>query len=158
MRRWLLLVAVVSLAGCGEPAVDVSIPPRGDDEHVADLAGILDEPALEATLSALRADDLDIVALTYETEQATCGEAVRAARTFVRDWGADVAIVAVARPGDFASDEEARRRCLGVQPLDDRAIPGSLREEIAEVLVPPRTATNDWDAAFLIAAQALGDA
>lgn len=154
MRSW-LLIGVALLVSCGEPPVDVSFPEREADQHVLDQAGILDADALESRLAEVAADGSDIVALTYETEQASCGEAFRAAREFVRTWDADIALVAVARPGDFTSDDEQRQRCLGVQPLDDRAIPGSLRERIAEELVPPKAAANDWDAAFEVAVDAL---
>lgn len=152
MRRWCLAAAVL-LAACGEPAVDVTIPEREPEQQVADLAGILDAGALEERLGGL--DDKDIVVLTYETDQASCGEAFRAAGEFVRAWEADIALVAVARPGDFASDDEQRQRCLGVQPLDDRSVPGALREQIAEELIPPKAAVNDWDGAFGAAVEAL---
>ena len=154
MRSW-LLIGVVLLVSCGEPPVDVTIPERDADQHVLDRADILDVDALEARLADVAADGTDVVALTYETEQASCGEAFRAARQFVRRWDADVALVAVARPGDFASKDEQRQRCLGVQPLDDRAVPGALRERIAEELVPPKAAANDWDGAFGVAVDAL---
>lgn len=154
MRRWLAVVALV-LAACGEPPVDVEIPQRDGDAHVLDNAGVLDEQALDERLRAAAADGTDIVALTYETEQASCGEAFRAAREFVRAWEADIALVAVAEPGDFTSDDPARERCLGVQPLQDRAVPADLREQIAEELVPPKAADNDWDSAFAVAVDAL---
>lgn len=154
MRSW-LLIGVLLLVSCGEPPVDVSIPQRESGQHVLDQAGILDADALEAHLAEVEADGSDIVALTYETEQASCGEAFRAAREFVRTWEADIALVAVARPGDFTSTDEQRQRCLGVQPLDDRAVPASLRERIAEELVPPKAKDNDWDGAFDVAVDAL---
>lgn len=154
MRSWLLL-GIVLVVSCGEPPVDVSFPEREAEQHVLDQAGILDADALEARLAEVAGEGLDIVALTYETQQASCGEAFRAAREFVRTWDADIALVAVARPGDFGSTDEQRQRCLGVQPLDDRAIPGALRERIAEELVPPKASANDWDAAFDVAVDAL---
>ena len=154
MRKGLLLLAVM-LAACGEPAVDVDIAPRDGGRHVADQAGILDAEALEQRLADAEDEGLDIVALTYESEQANCGEAYRAAREFVRTWEADVALVAVAKPGDFESSEQTRQRCLGVQPLDDRGLPGDLREQIAEELVPPKAGANDWDGAFAVAVDAL---
>ena len=156
MRKTLLLAAaLVVAAACGEPAPDISIPARPDGDHVADTAGILDEEALEERLRTVAEDGHDIVALTYETQQAGCGEAYRAAREFVRTWKADIALVAVAQPGDFTSDDEARERCVGVEPLESRAVPGDLREQIAEQLVPAKTADNDWDGAFAVAVDAL---
>ena len=155
MRSGVLLL-VVLMTACGEPAVDVEISAREERQHVLDQAGILDAEALEQRLDTAQEDaGLDIVALTYESEQANCGEAYRAAREFVRTWEADVALVAVADPGDFTSTEQTRQRCLGVQPLDDRGIPGDLREQIAEELVPPKAADNDWDGAFAVAVEAL---
>lgn len=151
--RSLLLALLISLLGaCGEPPIDVAIRERVGDERVLDEAGILDAAALEQHLAG---HGVDVVALAYETPQASCGEAFRAGAAFVRAWEADVAIVAVARPGDFTSDEETRVRCLGLTPLDDRAISADVRERIAEVIVPPITATNDWTRAFTAAADAL---
>lgn len=155
--RKTLLVALALLAACGEPAVDVEIPSRSAGQHVVDEAGILDAPALEQRLAAEADRGTDIVALTYETREASCGEAFRAARQFVAEWEADVAIVAVARPGDFEATTATRQRCVGVQPLDDRAVPGALREKIAEELVPPEAADNDWDGAFTVAIDALAE-
>lgn len=153
-----VVAAVLVLAACGEPEPDVTLPERTDGAHVADQAEILDaadRADLERRLAEIAADGPDIVALTYETQQANCGEAYRAAKRFVERWDADVALVAVAAPGDFESTEATRERCLGVQPRDDRAVPGGLREEIAETLVPPKTAGNDWHGAFVVAADAL---
>ncbi len=155
MRNVLAAVVLVLLVACGEPPVDVAVPEREQGQHVLDNAGILDEARLEARLADVASGGPDIVALTYETEQASCGEAFRAAREFVRTWNADVAVVAVARPGDFTSDDQGRERCVGVQPLQDRAVPGSLRERIAEELVPPKASANDWDGAFEVAVDAL---
>lgn len=156
MRRWLLMAAVL-LTACGEPPADVAIPPRATGDHVVEKAGILDAQALESRLAEIADSGMDIVALTYETQEATCGEAFRAAREFVGIWEADVALVAVARPGDFTSDDPGRQRCFGVQPRDDRGISGALRERIAEELVPPRASANDWDGAFRVAVDALVD-
>ena len=154
MRKAVVAVALIA-AACGEPAVDVSLGGR-DGRHVDDQAGILQAEELDAHLSALAADGgLDIVALTYETSQASCGEAFRAGQEFVEAWGADVAVVAVAQPGDFTDTGDTRQRCLGVQPRDDRAVSGDVRERIAEQIVPPLAARNDWDAAFRAAADEL---
>ena len=147
--------AALLLVGCGEPPIDVEIPERTGTERVADLAEILDVEALEARLEEAAQDGTDIVALTYETEQAGCGEAYRAAQEFVQQWAADVALVAVAQPGDFAAQEEGRERCFGLQPRAGGDVPGGLREQIAEVLVPAETADNDWDGAFAVAVDAL---
>lgn len=158
MIRRVVAAAILLLAtiACGEPPIDVAIPER--DGHVADLAGILDLEALDARLVAIEQAGLDVVALTYTTAQANCGEAFRAGLEMATAWEADVALVAVARPGDFASTEDGRERCLGLRPVDEFAVPGGLREEIAEILVPPIAADNDWDGAFLAAADRLAEA
>lgn len=150
-------IGLAVLTGCGEPAIDVDLPQRAGDERVADLAGILDADALEARLAEAAQDGMDIVALTYETEQAGCGEAYRAAQEFVAAWEADVALVAVARPGDFTSEEEERERCFGLQPAAGNDVAGGLRELIAEELVPEESADNDWNGAFGVAVDALMD-
>jgi hypothetical protein len=155
IRLLTALLCAVLLTACGEPALDVDFPPR--DGHVADLAGILDTDALNARLEEIAADGLDVVALTYTTEQANCGEAFRAGLAFATEWEADVAVVAVARPGDFQSTEDDRVRCLGLRPVDDFAVSRTVREDIAEVLVPPIAADNDWDQAFVVAADRLAE-
>jgi uncharacterized membrane protein YgcG len=157
MRRAVLLVLLVALTGCGEPEIVAEIPPRPEGQHVSDQAGILAAGALEARLAQVAEAGPDIVVLTYETEQFSCGEAFRAGKDFVETWAADIAVVAIAKPGDFTSDDDDRQRCLGVQPRDDRSVPGDLRERIAEELVPPQTAENDWDGAVLTAVDALAD-
>lgn len=153
--RKALLMALVLLAACGEPEIDVAIPAREPAQHVADLAGILSDELAESVALAREVEDLDVAVLTYETEQASCGEAYRAGKQLVADWGADVAIVAVARPGDFASTDTDRERCVGVQPRNDDVVDGDLRETIAEEIVPPLAADNSWDEAVLAALQAL---
>lgn len=149
------ILTAVALVACGEPEVDVVLPERPAGEHVLDEAGVLDKGQLHNRLMEVAAQGLDIVALTFETEQASCGEAFRAGTQFVALWDADVAIVAVAHPGDFTASDQPRTRCLGVQPRDTRDVPGDLRERIAEELVPPLTAQNDWTGAFLVAIDAL---
>lgn len=157
MRRWLLVVALL-LVACGEPPVDVAIPPREGEGRVADLAGILDVAAVEDALDdASAATALDTVALTYTTEQASCGEAFRAGGALLAAWDADVALVAVARPGDFEATGADRERCVGIRPADDFAVPSGLREEIAERLVPPLAADNRWTDAFVVAAERLAE-
>ncbi|MBA2529853.1 MAG: hypothetical protein H0V19_07835 [Euzebyales bacterium] len=157
--RRALLAAVLAglLLGCGEPPVDVAIPAREPGEHVLDQAGILAGSALPERLEALAADGLDVVALTYETEQAGCGEAFRAGGELTAAWDADVALVAVARPGDFEASGQARQRCLGVRPRDERAVPGALRQRIAEEIVPRFARRNDWRGAFEMAADVLAE-
>lgn len=152
MRRHLL--GLVLLAACGEPAVDVAIPAREPSQHVLDLADVLDDDALERRLAAL---DVDVVALTYETEQASCGEAFRAGRELVAAWDADVAIVAVAAPGDFTSTAADRERCLGVQ-AGAAVVSGGVREQIAEEVAPPLAGENDWQGAFDAAVEELAEA
>lgn len=154
-RALLLMVLGLALLACGEPPVDVTIPPRQDDARIADQAGVLDAAAVNEALAAADADGRDIVVLTYETPQAGCGEAYRAAQEFVARWDADVALVAVARPGDFASQEENRQRCVGIQPRDPRGLPAGLREQIAEEIVPPHAGENDWTGAFTAAIEAV---
>lgn len=160
MRRRLLAAVVMAAlaAACGEPPVAVEMPPRSEGQQVADLAGVLDESQrqdLQDRLEALAAAGDDIVTLTYETDDATCGEAYRAANQFVRAWDADIALVAVARPGDFQATGEQRQRCVGVQPAEERAVDGDLRERIAEEIVPAHTGDNDWHGAFVAAVEAL---
>jgi hypothetical protein len=151
MRSTLLLLLAAALVACGEPEPDLTLPDRPEGEHVLDEAGVLDKGQLHDRLSQLSSDGLDIIALTFETDQAGCGEAFRAAGLFVQRWSADIAVVAVAKPGDFTSTEDSRVRCLGVQPRDTRAVPADVREEIAEELVPPLAAENDWTGAFTVA-------
>lgn len=148
-----VVLTAMPLLACSEPDVDVRIPER--DGHVADLAGILQTEALEARLEQIAADGLDIVALTYTTPQANCGEAFRAGGQMVARWQADVALVAVARPGDFSATGEDRERCLGLRPIDDYSISRDLREEVVEALVPPLAVDNRWNEAFGAAADAL---
>lgn len=155
----LVAVAVLLLSGCGEPPVDLDVPNRGPDQAVLDRAGILDTPEIEERLRAF--DDRDVVALTYETEQASRGEAQRAGQLLVREWDADVVLVAVARPGDFFSmvvdreDPRDRQRFFGIEPADNFEVPGSVREEIVEGTIPPIAAENDWQQVFVTAAEDL---
>ncbi len=153
-RGWAVAAALAATAvGCGEPAVDLELPER--DGHVADLAGIAGDD-LDGRLADVEAETgLDIVVLTYETGQANCGEAFRAGGELVGAWDADVAVVAVAAPGDFTSTEDGRERCLGVRPRDEHAVPAGLREEIAEGIVPPIAAENRWDEALQAAVDRL---
>lgn len=157
MRELAAAVALCALlAACGEPPIGIDIPDRADGQQVLDTAGILDGDEMEEALDTVRSNrDLDIVALAYETEAANCGEAFRAGGALLEAWDADIAVVAVARLGDFRSTGEDRRRCLGIRPRNEFAVPGSVREEIVEVRVPPLARENDWQAAFGVAVDGL---
>jgi hypothetical protein len=160
------LAVLVTLVGlllpaCGEPPVDLDVPRRASGQVVLDQAGILDEAEIEKHLRAF--EERDVVALTFETEQASRGEARRAGQLLVREWDADVVLVAVARQGDFDStivdreDPRDRQRFFGIEPADTFDVPGGLREEIVEETVPPIAADNDWQQVFVTAAQDLRD-
>jgi len=149
------VIAAAALVGCGEPAIAIDIPQRDEDAHVADVAMIL-SPDVEQTVAKASADsDLDIAVLTYETPQASCGEAFRAGAELVQAWSADVAVVAVARPGDFSATGDTRERCVGVRPRDEALVSGGLRERIATEVVPPLAASNRWDDAIEAAVSAI---
>lgn len=150
------LVALLALAGCGEQEVDLTIPEREEGQVVLDQADVLDAERVADALSSL--DPVDAVAVVYETPQANAGEADRAGEAVNDAWGSDVALVAVAVPSDFASEDEAtRERFFGVRPAGVRDVPASLRERLAEEIVPPLAADNQWTAAFVAAAEALAD-
>lgn len=158
MRRVVLalVAATLVLTACGEPDVDLELPPRETGQHVLDTAGILSgtESGTEVAerLADLAEAGLDLVAVTYETPQASLGENRRAGSLVVEEWGADIALVAVAVPGDFAStDADSRRRFFGLEPADTFAVPGGLRERIAEERAPPLAEANDWPAVFTMA-------
>ena len=93
------------------------------------------------------------MALTYTVEGANCGEAFRAGREFVQAWEADVAVVAVAEPGDF--DDADGDRCVGLAPLDDFELGRGTREEVSEVIWPPLIDDNAWGEIFDVAADEL---
>lgn len=157
MRRLVAVAALaLALTAC-EPAVDLTIPERQPGQVLLDQAGILDE-RVEQRLRAAGEGGRDIVALTYETEQAGRGEANRAGRRLLDEWDADLALVAVARPGDFTStDADRRERVFGLEAVDAYDVPRGLREEIVETLVPPIARENDWPAVFLLAVDRLED-
>lgn len=160
MRHWGLAVAAtlaVLAAACGEPEPDIDLPAREDGQLVADLAGVLDEDDVAAAFAELAAQGWDAAALTFETPQANMGEAQRAGRELVDAWGVDVVVVAVARPGDFESDEPDRRRAVGVEAPSARAVPGSLREDVANEAMGPHAEENAWSEAFVDAAEWLAD-
>jgi hypothetical protein len=146
--RRFVAVGLLVLAACGEPAVDAPLPAREPGAVMVDDAGLLGAQ-VRARLERM---PVDVVALTFESPDASLGHADRAGRALLEAWGADVALVAVARPGDFAStDEEARQRFFGVVAADVRAVSRTARERIADEIVPPLAAVNDWEAAFLAA-------
>lgn len=157
-RRAALVLALALTAACaGEPAVPLEVPVRADGAQVLDLAGIVDDEALAARLSELREAGHDTVAVTWETPEASMGMADRLGRKVLDTWDADIALVAVAVPGDFDASGEERDRFFGLFAREVRAVPAGLREHIAEELVPPIAARNDWDDAFREAAAALAD-
>lgn len=140
------------LTGCGEPAVDFDPPAREAGQHVLDEAELLEGSDVPGRLAALAETGLDVVAVTYESPQAGLGENRRAGQLMVEEWGADIALVAVAVPGDFTStDTETRSRFFGLESADQFAVPRGLRERIAEELAPPLAAENDWHAVFSMA-------
>ena len=145
----LLLALVTGLAACGEPEVALEPPPRGADEHVHDEVGVIDA-SVGARLDALGADTgLDVVALAYEDDRASLGQADRAGTRLLDAWDADIVLVAVAFPGDFTNpDPDARQRYFGVTATDRFTVTRDLRERIVEDAVPGPAADNDWTAAF----------
>ena len=152
--RAAVVVGAALAAACGEPPLAIELPARERGAHVADLAGVLDAGAVDERLAALEGDTgIDVVALVYEAEAANCGEAFRAGGALVEAWDADVAVVAVARPGGFDVEDAGRERCLGVRPRSERLVPPAVREEIAEELLPPLARERRWDDAVLVAAE-----
>lgn len=132
-----------------EPSVGVELPAR-DGQHLHDAAGVVDADAVEQRLAALeRSEGVDAVAVVWEDEQASLGQAARGATQILDAWQADVALSAVAHPGAF-TDQQAGRRFFGVE--GDRFEVGSgLRERIVEDVVPAPAGENDWTAALLAA-------
>lgn len=156
----LVLGAVSALAGaCGEPPLAIEVPARSGGRHVADLAGVLDADAVGARLRDLRdATGIDVVALLYEADDANCGEAFRAGGAIVEAWDADVAVVAVARPGGFEVADAGRERCVGVRARTERLVPAAVREEVAEELLPPLAREGRWDDVVVVAAERAAEA
>ena len=155
LRGLLAAAALLAAAGCGEPPVDVAIPPREAGQSVLDVADVLSEH-VAAELSQLRAEEeLDIVALAYETSEASAGEARRAAQALVARWDADIALVAVAEEDAFTRGGQDGERFFGLEPADQFAVPRSLRERLVEQEVVPLAAEDDWDAVFLYTAETL---
>lgn len=154
----LLALATLGLAACGEPPVPLEVPERRFDQVVLDTAGIVDtDDALLRALGDLRHHGWDPVLVTFEAEGANMGMADRAGRKVIDAWGADLAIVAVAEPGDFTSSEPDRERFFGLFARDVRDVPRHLRERIVEQEIPPIARTNDWTRAFTVAVAALAD-
>lgn len=137
-----------------EPTVAVEPPARQDGQHVHDAAGVLDVDVVEQRLVELeQRRGLDAVVVVWEDEQASLGQAARGARQILDEWGADVALSAVAEPGAF-TDQRAGRRFFGVE--GDRFDVGSgLRERIVEDVVPAPASDNDWTTALVVAIDAL---
>lgn len=155
MRRRVaaLLAGLALVTACGEPPVPLEVPERNFDQVVLDTARILAEDyrGLQVALGELRHQGWDPVLVTFEAEGANMGMADRAGRKVIEAWGADLAIVAVAEPGDFDSEAEDRERFFGLFARNVRDIPRGLRERIVEQLVPPIAARNDWTEAFRVA-------
>lgn len=158
MVRFLLAALLVAgLVACGEPAVPLAVPDRGAEQHVLDLAGVLDEAELARPLARLVRLGWDPVLVTFEADDASLGLADRAGRKVLDAWGADLVLVAVAEPGDFRSDAENRRRFFGLVAREVHDVPRGLRERVAEQLVPPLASENAWTEAFAVAMRALAE-
>jgi hypothetical protein len=149
MARALLLLAVVGLlAGCGEPPVDLDVPRRGPDQHVVDEAGILDASVEERLAELSETSGYDVVAVAFTDERSSLGQADRGGRMVLREWGADIVLVAVARPDDFTSVEPERNRFFGVFAADRFDVSRDLRERIIFDAVQLLAAENEWVQAF----------
>lgn len=165
-KRLAAAVAVLTLvlSACGEPPVPLNVPERDFAQAVLDEAGIIDEDdrALQLALFELRQLGWDPVLVAFEAADANMGLADRAGRKVLDAWGAEVALVAVADPGHFTRRGADRERFFGLFARDVREVPRDVRERIAEQLVPPVAARNDWTGAFALAlrelAEGLGDA
>lgn len=134
-----------------EPTVGVEPPPREAGQHVHDAAGVLDVEVVEQRLAQLEeSSGIDAVAIVWEDEQASLGQAARGARLLLDTWEADVALSAVAEPDAF-TDQHAGRRFFGVEG-DRVEVSSGLRERIVEDVVPAPAGANDWTTAFVVAA------
>jgi hypothetical protein len=154
-RGLLAALLIMLLTACGEPPVALDVPPRGPDQHILDTVGVVDA-ALEADLRALSASSgLDVVALAFEDKRTSLGQADRGGKLLLREWDADIVLVAVAAPGDFGSTEADRRRFFGVFASDRFAVSRSLRERIIFERVQLLAADNAWADAFAAAADEL---
>lgn len=154
---WLVLV-VMLIAACGEPAVDVDIPDRGEGQRLFDEPGVVDEAAVADALDQASADSgLDVVGMVFEDDHINAGQADRGGRELLDAWDADVVLVAVAAPGDFDSADDERERFFGVYASDRFEIPRSLREEIIDEYMTPYAQDNAWTEGFVTSADALRD-
>jgi hypothetical protein len=142
-------LGILPLTACGEPEVELAPPARAAGAHVLDEAGVVDA-SVDERLAELAAErGYDVVALAYEDDRASLGQADRAGRLVLEEWDADIVLVAVAHPGDFDNpDPDARRRYFGVTATDRFTVTRGLRERIVEEAVPGPAADNDWSAAF----------
>lgn len=150
-----LLTALVLLAACGEPAVDLDVPTRGPDQHLLDEVGLLDAAVEQRLREVSAASGLDVVALVFEDERTNMGQADRGGRALLDAWDADVVLVAVAGPGDFTSEDAERRRYFGVYANDRFAVSRDVRERIIFDRVQLLAAENAWIPAFLAAVDQL---
>lgn len=161
---WVLaavLLTVALLSGCsGEPAVPLDVPARQPGQVLFDRASILDanDSHLLEALDALQAQGWDVALVTFESAEANLGMADRAGKKVIDAWGVDLALVAVAAPGDFASTSSTRRRYFGLTARNIRSVSPSLRERIAEELVPQLAAKNQWTQGFTLALTELAQA
>jgi hypothetical protein len=146
-----VVVLLLLLTACGEPEVDLQVPTRGPDQHLLDEVGILDAEVEERLREVSEASGLDVVGLAFEDEQTSLGQADRGGRLLLRQWDADVVLVAVAREGEFTSDAEERSRFFGVYATDRFDVSRDLRERIIFERVQLLAAENDWAGAFLAA-------
>ncbi|GEM_PF-3031401 len=153
----LAVVAIGVLVALGlqlrEPEVAFEPPERGD-QRVHDPDDVLDAEVVGERLEDLEAAaGVDVVAVIWEDDQASQGQAFRGGQELIEAWDGDAALSAVALPGGFA-DAQAGRRYFGVEG-DRFAIERDLRERIVDEVVPEPAADNDWTAAFVAAADAL---
>lgn len=142
------VLLVLLLGGCGEPEVDLEIPPRGPDQHLLDDAGILDAGLEERLREVSESTGLDVVALTFTDDRTSLGQADRGGRLLLAEWKADVVLVAVARPDDFTSDDADRSRFFGIYSTDRFDVSRDLRERIIFERVQLLAADNEWVPAF----------
>lgn len=160
-RRCVAALAALALgmAACGEPPVPLDVPARGSGQSVLDLAGVIDEedPGLARALGELQHLGWDPVLVAFEADGANMGLADRAGRKVLDAWDADLALVAVADPGQFTSTDDDRRRFFGLFARDVREVPRDVRERVVEELVPPVAARNDWTGAFALVLRELAE-
>lgn len=144
----LILALAMALAACGDPEVSLEVPTRGPDQHVLDTVGVLDAAVEERLREVSEGSGLDVIAVAFEDEQASRGQADRGGKLVLDEWDADVALVVVAAPGDLTSTDEGRRRHFGVTAGDRFVVTRGLRERIVTERVPEPAADNEWTLAF----------